>query len=231
MLLREHPRVLAVKRPLSGKQLLVDDGEAVLVAVAADLAGKRFRRRVERGHATQHAGQAGALQVFDEAEVGHFDAVADEEQVARLDVEVLQAVLLVHVIEGFGGVADVAEHGVARDADKAGRQALLVRVVEAAVGQLHHDHEFPLHDLDEIHGQDERVPDFLDTVEGVQLLLGTGAVGVEGVEVAEDELDGLEDTARRFALPDFAEAAASQGFDQAIAGERLFAGFAHQTHC
>ena len=40
--------VLAVERPLAGQQLLVDDGQAVLVAVPADPAVERLRRRVHR---------------------------------------------------------------------------------------------------------------------------------------------------------------------------------------
>ena len=70
------------------------------------------------------AGAARPLQVLDQAEVGDLDVVADEEQVVRLDVEVLEVVLLVHVVERLGGVAQVAEQLVARDADQAGRLAL-----------------------------------------------------------------------------------------------------------
>ena len=55
----------------------------------------------------------------------------------------------------------------------------------------------------------------------LQFLLGAGAVDVERVEVAVDELDGLEEAAGGLALPDFAEAAAAERFDQAVAGDRL----------
>ena len=124
VLLGQLPRVLAVERPLAGEQFLIDDGQAVLIAAAADRAGEGLRRRVQRRDAAQDAGGAGALQVLDQAEVGHLDAIADEEQVARLDVEMLQVVLLVHVIERFGRVADVAQQRVARDADQAGRACI-----------------------------------------------------------------------------------------------------------
>ena len=60
----------------------------------------------------------------------------------------------------------------------------------------------------------------------LQFLLGADAVDVERVEVAVDELDGLEQAAGRLALPDLAEAAAAERFDQAIAGNRLRIGFA-----
>ena len=52
----------------------------------------------------------------DQAEVGHLDVVADQEEVVRLDVEVLQAVLEVHPVEGLGGLEQVAEQFVAGDA-------------------------------------------------------------------------------------------------------------------
>jgi hypothetical protein len=159
------------------------------------------------------------LQVLDEAEVRHLDAVADEEQVARLDVEVLEVVLLVHVVQRLGRVADVPQQGVARDADQAGRLALDVGVVQAAVRQLHDDDQFAVRDLDAIQGKDERVANLLDALQGTEFLLGAGALHVEGVEVAEDEFDGLEEAAGGLALPDLAEAAAAEGADEAVAGD------------
>ncbi len=168
--------------------------------------------------------------MLDEAEVRHLDAVADEEEVARLDVEVLEVVLLVHVVERLGRVADVAQQLVARDADQAGRQAFLIAVVQALVRHFHDDDQLALDDLDAVHGEDEGMADFLDAVEGVQLLFGPGAVDVERIEVAEDELDRLEQAARRLAFPDFAEAAAAERLDQAIARDRLRIGLAHNTH-
>ena len=168
--------------------------------------------------------------MLDQAEVGDLDPIADEEEVARLDVQVLQAVLLVHVIESDGRVADVAEEGVAGDADQAGREALLEGVVEILIGQLHDDNELAFDDLDAVHGQDEGVADFLDAVEGLQLLLGARPIGVQRVEVAVDELDGLEQAAGRLAFPGFAKAAAAEGLDEAIPGNRLRIGLAYETH-
>ena len=112
--------VLAVEGPLAGQQFLVDDGQAVLIAAVANLALEGFRRRVQRRDAAEEAGCRLAFQVLDQAEIGDLDAVADEEQIARLDVEVLQLVLFVHVVERFGGVAQVAQQIVARNADQAG---------------------------------------------------------------------------------------------------------------
>ena len=108
--------------------------------------------------------------------------------------------------------------------------AFLESVVQAPVGQLHDDDQFAVDDLDAVHRQDERMADLLDALEGLQFLLGAGAVHVEGIEVAVDELDGLEQAARGLALPDFAEAAAAQRLDQAVAGNRLRIGFPQKTH-
>src|SRR5436309_11386226 len=64
----------------------------------------------------------------------------------------------------------------------------------------------------------------LDELDGTQLFLGGGLAGVEGGEAAADELDGLEQPARRLALPDLTEAAAAERRKQPVAGERLRAG-------
>src|SRR5262249_33783002 len=90
--------------------------------------------------------------------------------------------------------------------------------------------ELAVDDLDAVHGQDERVADLLDAVEGLELLLGAGPVHVEGVEVAEDELDRLEQPARGLALPGLAEAATPQGLDQAVTGDGLLVGLPRQAH-
>jgi hypothetical protein len=45
-----------------------------------------------------------------------------------------------------------------------------------------------------------------------------------------DELDRLEHTARRVTLPDFAEAALTERFDEAIAGDRLEIDLFSRTH-
>ena len=49
-----------------------------------------------------------------QAKIRHLDVTANQEQVARLDVEMLQAILEVHQIEHFGRLAQVAEYLVAR---------------------------------------------------------------------------------------------------------------------
>ena len=64
----------------------------------------------------------------------------------------------------------------------------------------------------------------LDARHGLALLLGAGAIDVQRVEVAENELDGLEQPAGGFTLPDFPEPAPAERLDQAIARQRLVAG-------
>jgi hypothetical protein len=66
-----------------------------------------------------------------------------------------------------------------------------------------------------------RMANFLDALQGVEFLLGADAVGVERIEVAEDELDGLGQSARRLAFPDFPESTAADRFDQAVSGNRF----------
>ena len=147
------------------------------------------------------------FEVLHQAEVGDLDAVADQKQVARLDVEVLEAVLLDEVIEAVGGVAHVAEQFVARDAGPARLLVFDVQIVQALVGQFHDDDQFAADDVDAFDREDERVADFLDPLQGLVFLLGTESVAVEGIEVAVDELDGLVDAAGGDAFPHLAEPA------------------------
>src|SRR5204862_990751 len=78
--------------------------------------------------------------------------------------------------------------------------------------------------------ENERMADFFHAVQRAQFLLGTGRVGIEGVEVSEDELAGLEDAAGSFAFPRLAEAAAAELLDEAVAGDRLGVGRPKERH-
>src|SRR5947209_15677222 len=106
MLLSELANVFTVKGPLSREQLLVDDRQAILIAGFADLTAERFRRGVQRRDAAEQTRGPLSLQMFHQAEVGYFHPVAEEEKVARLDIEVLQVMLFIHVVERFRSVAN-----------------------------------------------------------------------------------------------------------------------------
>src|SRR5262249_25010609 len=95
------PHVVAGERPLPGEQVLVDDGQAVLVGIARDDAVERFGGGVDRRDAAGDGG-ARALQVLDQPEVGDLDVVAHQEEVLRLDVEVLEVVVAVHQVQRLG---------------------------------------------------------------------------------------------------------------------------------
>ena len=56
--------------------------------------------------------------------------------------------------------------------------------------------------------------DGLDAVERLELLLAGAALVLGFVEVAENELDGLEQAAGGLRLPDLTEAAAAQAFEE-----------------
>src|SRR5262249_40363606 len=88
--------------PLARQQFLVDDGQAVLIAKAADDAVERLRRGVHRRDAARDRGGL-PLQRLDQAEVRNLDVIVNQEQVLRFDVEVLKFVFPVHQIENFGG--------------------------------------------------------------------------------------------------------------------------------
>src|SRR5262249_15198264 len=199
------------------------------VAEAADPAVERLRGRVDGGDAAGHRGLH-ALEVLDQAEVGDLDVRVDQEEVLRLDVEVLELVLRVHQVERLGGLGHVAEQFLARDADLALGAALLEAVPEVLVGQLHDDHELAVDDVEAFQGQDVGVADRLDAAEGLQLLFGPLALFAEVLEVAVDELDGLEQAAGGFGLPDLAKAAAAQALEEPVAGDGLSQSFDPQRH-
>ena len=157
----------AVERPNADQQFLVDDGQAVLVAEPSRPAVERFRGGVHRRDAAGHR-RARSLEQLDQPEVGDLDVVVDQEQVLRLDVQVLQVVLHVHHVEGFGGLGHVAEQLLARDAGQVLRAALAEPVPERAVGQLHDDEELAVDDVEAFQGQEERMADLLDAVEGLR---------------------------------------------------------------
>ena len=66
--------------------------------------------------------------------------------------------------------------------------------------------------------------------EGLQLQLGVDAFGVEAVGLVADEFDRLEEAAGRLALPDFAEAALAERFEQPVAGQGFRLRLQKQRH-
>jgi hypothetical protein len=147
----------------------------------------------------------------------------DQEQVGRLDVEVLEVVLGGDDVQRLGRVREVGQQFVARDARLAAGAALVEPVLELPVGQLHHHDEFAADLLDALQGEQERVADGLDLLERGQLLPeALAAPAILGL--AADELDGLVQPAGRLALPHLAEPAATQWRKQPVARQRLGAG-------
>ncbi len=123
-----------MKWALAGQELLINDGQAVLVAVLGDLAHESFGCGVERGHTAHEARGALSLQVLDQPEVRNLYMVADDEQVLWLDVEVLKTVwLVVHEVERFGSIAKIAEQVGAGNADQPGALAFDEQVMDACV--------------------------------------------------------------------------------------------------
>src|SRR5262249_32247901 len=134
------------------------------------------------------------------------------------------------VVQGLGRVPHVAKQVVAWDADQTSRLALLEAIVEGLVGQFHDDDKLAIELVNPVDLANEGMADVNDSLEGLALLLGPHRVHIERVEVAIDDLDCLVDAARRFALPDLAEATAAQWLKQPVAGNGFRAWFAHPTH-
>src|SRR4051812_13671076 len=113
----------ALKGEDAGKHVLVNDGEAVLIAMNARAAVKKLRRGVNGRHAADDR-TVDVFQVFDQAEVGDLDSPAHEEQVLWFDVEVLKRILLADVVQGVGRVVQMGQQLIARNAAQSGVTAL-----------------------------------------------------------------------------------------------------------
>ena len=72
--------------------------------------------------------------------------------------------------------------------------------------------------------------DRLDAAQALEFLLGPAAILGGRLQIAVDELDGLEQAAGGLGFPDFAEAAAAKPFDQLVAGNGLGSWFNSHAH-
>ncbi len=166
-----------------------------------------------------------AYQVLDEPEVSDLDAVADEQEVLRLDVEVLQTMYLGHVVERLGGIAEVAEQLFARNPLQGRLAALVEAVAQTAVGQFGDDDQLVVDHLDALEGKEKGVADFLDSAQGLTFLRG-----MTTIRIAKEDLDRLEEPARSGRLPDLAESADAELLDQTITRDRFALSFGCKRH-
>ncbi len=229
MLQDQLTHVVPRERPLPGEQFLIDDGEAVLIAKAAHPPVEGLRRRVDRRDAAGDR-RLHAFQILDEAEVRDLDVLEHQKQVLRLDVQMLKLISVVHQVQRFGGFLHVDEQLIARDARQTLTAALLEAVPQIALGQLHDDDELAVDDVEAFEREDIGMANRGDAAEGFQFLLGALAAVVAAAEVAEDELDGLVQAARRFRLPDLAETAAAYPLDEPVARNRFGMAFDPHRH-
>ena len=211
----EPGSALPTKGDSPGQQLLIDDRQAVLVAVMRGVAFEHLRRRVERRQ-TAHHGERPLADILDQPEVRDLHAASDQQQVLGFDVQMLQLVFFPHVVQGFGRIVDVDHQLFPRNSGKAllatGDKALF----QTGFGQLGDDHQLTVDDLNAFERQQERVTHVLDAVQRLKF-----AFGAIFVEVAVNELDGLDESARRIGRPDFAVTAGAQAGDQPVASDRF----------
>ena len=210
----------ACERQLPGAELRVGEGQRVLVGPLRDpplehLGGHVMRRHVPR------VGGAGGIEHLGQAEVGQADRAADEEDVVRLDVAVLDAdeapvlgpvAMIIEEVDGAGQLLHVAEQLVARHAGEPPRLAGAEPVHQALVAQGHRDHEAipdPLGELDVEQVGVADVPDHLQ-----RPLLRARLAAAE-----PDELQRHMDVAGRDRLPDLAEPPTAEPPDEPVTRE------------
>ena len=109
MLHQQLASVLPVERQRTGEQFLINNGQTVLIAMPAEYSLEKFRCRVQRRNGAGLNAHLMQAQTLHQAEIRDLDVIADKEQVARLDVEVLQIALNIKQVEHLGDFAHVKE--------------------------------------------------------------------------------------------------------------------------
>ena len=111
-------------------------------------------------------------QALHQPEVGHLDVVADQKQVARLDVEMLQMALHVEHVQHLGRFAQVEEQLGAWNARLARGLVLLQQLMHVLVGQLRDDDQFAVDAFEPVDGQQKGMANGLDVLNGLEFVLG-----------------------------------------------------------
>ena len=207
--------VVAVEWELARRQFVVDERQAVLVALAAWLAVEHLGSRVLRRHATGN-GRCQVVQVLEQSEVGHLHMPADKQDILGLDIEVLERTDLLEVVERFGGFAEVFDQLVARDSRLPGLPADRELLLEAHVGHFRHDHQLPVDDFNPFEVEQERMVERFHQFERPEFPRRPFVL-----DAAMDELDGLDQAAGGDGLPDFAVAAGADALAEHVARNRL----------
>src|SRR5437867_3478943 len=114
----------------------------------------------------------------------------------------LQVKLEVHEVEDFGRLTQIGEEFGARNPGLALLTVFSQHFVQVVIGKLGDDDEFAGNAFDAVHRQQEGMANGLYMLNGAEFFLGANAVIAQPVEIAIDELDGLEDAAGGFAFPD-----------------------------
>ncbi len=225
----ELMHIRAAEGTLAGQQFLVDDRQAVLIAKTAHQSVKRLRRGVNRRHPARHR-RRHSLQVLDQSEVGHLDVIVNQENVLRFDVEMLKLILIVHQVKGFRALLHDVQKLAARNPQKPLRPAFLESIPEIAIGQLHHNQQLAVDNVVAFERENIGMTDGLHAAEGFELLFGPLSVRAGGLQVSVDKLDGFEQPAGSFTLPNLPESASAQALDELVTGDRLCSAFEPYWH-
>src|SRR6516225_8841090 len=100
-------------------------------------------------------------------EVADFDMIANEEEVARLNVKMLKMVLEIHEVERFGNLAHVSEERLAHDALVPVGPLFLQQVMQIPIRQFHDDYQLAADPFHALHGEEKGMTDGLDPLDGV----------------------------------------------------------------
>ena len=143
---------------------------------------------------------------MDQPVVGDFDMSGRKEQIARLDVEVLQSVALAEVVESFGRFFEIAEKFGARNSLVPSLEAFGVAILKAALGEFHHDDQRVFQGFKSLDVKEKRMVDRPHFAEAVEFSGGK----IVGLVPDRRDFDRLGDVSGAHRFPDFSRAAATQ---------------------
>ncbi len=177
-----------------------------------------------------HLGVIGAGQAVHQAEIGDLHVVADQKEITRLDIQMLQVELQVHEVQDLGGLAQVGKQIGPRHALLPLAAKLLQELVQIVVGQLGDDDQLAADAFNPVHREQKRVADGFDMLDRAKFFLGADTIVAEAIKVPINKLDGLENAARGLAFPDFAKASRAKRFEESIPANRFRVGFFFEGH-
>lgn len=154
----------AGKWPSACQQFLIHHRQRILIAVQARSAIEHFRRGVD-WRQTSDDRTLDLPEFFEQPEICDLRATSDDQEISRLDVQMLQLVALMEVVERVGDVLHVFQQSVTWDTTGSPFTMLVVDIFQRSIGQLGDDDQLVFNPFESFERQQKRVLDALHSLE------------------------------------------------------------------